>query len=87
MIVCSCNVLSDRQVRAVVAAGDQARSVGQIYRCLGCSPRCGRCAPTMRALLAEAGRDACGACPLACPAIDQAPANVDFLLLELAAAE
>src|ERR1700694_614986 len=45
MIVCSCNVLSDTQVRETVSAAS-ARTAGQVYRCLGCSPQCGRCART-----------------------------------------
>jgi bacterioferritin-associated ferredoxin len=52
MIVCSCNVLSDRQISdALVRAPGSVRTVGQIYRCLGCRPRCGSCVRTMRALL------------------------------------
>ncbi len=52
MIVCSCNVLSDRQIReALVKAPAPVRTVGQVYRCLGCRPRCGGCARTMRVLL------------------------------------
>lgn len=52
MIVCSCNVLSDSQIRAAVA--DAApRSAVQVYGCLGCSPQCGRCVATIRRLMAE----------------------------------
>jgi bacterioferritin-associated ferredoxin len=53
MIVCSCNVLSDTQVRAAVA-GATPRSAAQVYGCLGCSPQCGRCAGTIRRIMAEA---------------------------------
>jgi bacterioferritin-associated ferredoxin len=39
--------------------------VGEVYACLGCSPNCGRCARTIRAILREAGVDsACQACPI-----------------------
>ena len=65
MIVCSCNVLSDTQVREAVAS-DAARTAGQVYRCLGCSPRCGRCIRTVRAIMDDAlGRscDLCETCP------------------------
>ncbi|HSI40845.1 MAG TPA: (2Fe-2S)-binding protein [Xanthobacteraceae bacterium] len=69
MIVCSCNVLSDRQVRdAVVDPCAAARTAGQVYRCLGCSPQCGRCARTIRSIIDQALGSACGTCPLECPA-------------------
>jgi bacterioferritin-associated ferredoxin len=58
MIVCSCNVLSDIQVRAAVADATP-RSAAQVYGCLGCSPQCGRCATTIRRIMEEA----LGACP------------------------
>jgi len=53
MIVCSCNVLSDTQVRAAVA-GATLRSAAQVYGCLGCSPQCGRCVATIRRIMDEA---------------------------------
>jgi bacterioferritin-associated ferredoxin len=55
MIVCSCNVLSDRDVRtAVSGAAEPLRTAGQVYGCLGCSPQCGRCARTIRRIMDEA---------------------------------
>lgn len=52
MIVCSCNVLSDRQISdALARAPGPVRTVGQVYRCLGCRPQCGSCVRSMRALL------------------------------------
>ncbi|HTS40636.1 MAG TPA: (2Fe-2S)-binding protein [Xanthobacteraceae bacterium] len=54
MIVCSCNVLSDHDVRTAVRAADKVRSAGQVYGCLGCSPQCGRCATTIRRIMDEA---------------------------------
>ena len=53
MIVCSCNVLSDGDVRTAVRA-DGVRSTGQVYGCLGCSAQCGRCARTIRRIMDEA---------------------------------
>jgi bacterioferritin-associated ferredoxin len=47
MIVCSCNVLSDRDVRTVIVAG-APRTPCQVYGCLACIPQCGRCAVTIR---------------------------------------
>jgi bacterioferritin-associated ferredoxin len=68
MIVCSCNVLSDRDVRSAVEA-ERTRSTSQVYGCLGCSAQCGRCARTIRRIMDEALTSAQGcqqACPVAC---------------------
>ena len=63
MIVCSCNVLSDDDVRnAVCASHDLPRNAKQIYGCLGCSAECGRCARTIKAIIDES----LGACAKAC---------------------
>jgi bacterioferritin-associated ferredoxin len=63
MIVCSCNVLSDHDVRSAVnGAEDLPRNAKQIYGCLGCSAECGRCARTIKAII----DDALGACAKAC---------------------
>jgi bacterioferritin-associated ferredoxin len=51
MIVCSCNVLSETAIRGACHHDGGARSVGQVYRCLGCSPQCGRCARTIKSIL------------------------------------
>ena len=52
MIVCSCNVLSDNDVRACLNPGPGCpRTPAQVYQCLGCSPDCGRCARTLRAMM------------------------------------
>jgi bacterioferritin-associated ferredoxin len=65
MIVCSCNVLSDHDVRhAVNSADNLPRNAKQIYGCLGCSAECGRCARTIKGIIDEA----LGACALACKA-------------------
>lgn len=67
MIVCSCNVLTDTAIREVCAREtDAPRSTGAVYRCLGCSPQCGRCARTVRALLQETVAlcgESCAECP------------------------
>src|ERR1700741_4781335 len=55
MIVCSCNVLSDREIRNVATAAQvQPVSAHQVYGCLGCNMRCGRCARTVKQILSEA---------------------------------
>jgi bacterioferritin-associated ferredoxin len=68
MIVCSCNVLSDHDVRdAVSAAEDLPRSAKQIYGCLGCSAECGRCARTIKTIIDEALGACARACHVGCP--------------------
>ena len=63
MIVCSCNVLSDHDVRSAVTAADALpRTARQVYGCLGCSAECGRCARTIKKIIDEA----LGACAKAC---------------------
>ena len=65
MIVCSCNVLSDHDVRDAVNSADiLPRSAKQLYGCLGCSAECGRCARTLQSILDEA----LGGCARACQA-------------------
>jgi len=55
MIVCSCNVFTDRDVRATLSSGESVpRTTGQVYHCLGCSAQCGRCARTIRRIMDEA---------------------------------
>jgi bacterioferritin-associated ferredoxin len=68
MIVCSCNVLTDHDVRSAVTATDElARSAKQVYGCLGCSAECGRCARTINKIITEAlgacARECCSGCP------------------------
>jgi bacterioferritin-associated ferredoxin len=65
MIVCSCNVLSDKDVRATLngpAATPRPRKTSQVYGCLGCSAQCGRCARTIRRIMNEALAGAACAC-------------------------
>ena len=70
MIICSCNVLTDHDVRSTLSGAEGARTAGEVYDRLGCSVQCGRCARTIRRILNEAlaaGDSACrqtngGAC-------------------------
>jgi len=67
MIVCSCNVLTDHDVRATLSANEAPRTTGEVYDCLGCSPQCGRCARTIRRIMNEAlGAAGPGCCQDAC---------------------
>ena len=80
MIVCSCNVLSDHDVRnAVSAASDLPRNPKQIYGCLGCSAECGRCARTIKTIIDEAlgacAKECCSGCPHSRHAANDEPAQ------------
>jgi len=67
MIVCSCNVISDRDVRnAVSSAEELPRSPKQLYGCLGCSAECGRCARTIKTIIDEALGPCARACQSGC---------------------
>jgi bacterioferritin-associated ferredoxin len=50
MIICSCNVVSEQQVRSKLANTQRMR-MSQIYDCLGCSVQCGRCAHTIKRMM------------------------------------
>jgi bacterioferritin-associated ferredoxin len=58
MIVCSCNVFSDHQVRSAV--GKEARRLSQVYACLGCRAECGRCAHAIKRIMDEIRGSAAG---------------------------
>src|ERR1700733_14838561 len=68
MIVCSCNVLTDHDVRSAVNGADNLpRNAKQIYGCLGCSAECGRCARTLKTIIEEALGACAQACCAGCP--------------------
>jgi bacterioferritin-associated ferredoxin len=67
MIVCSCNVLTDQDVRTALSTAQTLRTTGQVYGCLGCSAQCGRCARTIRRIMDEAIAGACAAACQGCP--------------------
>jgi len=56
MIVCSCNVLSDAQVRSAIASEAARVRVSRVYASLGCTAQCGRCARTIKLMLEEISR-------------------------------
>ena len=52
MIVCSCNVLTDHDVRSAMSGTDEMpRTAHQVYGCLGCRVECGRCVATIRKIM------------------------------------
>lgn len=61
MIICSCNVLTDGEVKSCLDGSASApRTAAEVYAALGCAPRCGRCATTIRSILKEnAAVDCC----------------------------
>jgi len=65
MIVCSCNVLSDHEVRHAVNTA-APRSAAHVHRCLGCSAQCGRCMSTISRIMDEALAGASRGCPADC---------------------
>jgi Bacterioferritin-associated ferredoxin len=77
MIVCSCNVLSDDDVRNAVSVSEsRPRNAKQIYGCLGCSAECGRCARTIKAIIDEALGACAKACLSGCPHSRKAVADL-----------
>jgi bacterioferritin-associated ferredoxin len=56
MIVCSCNVLSDSQLRSAIASEPPRLRVSRVYAALGCAAQCGRCAHTIKVILEETDR-------------------------------
>ena len=53
MIVCSCNVFSDRDVESAVAGAAQRPRMSQVYASLSCSAKCGRCTHTVKRIMDE----------------------------------
>jgi bacterioferritin-associated ferredoxin len=57
MIVCSCNVVTDSEIRATLASGACPRTPFAVYECLGCRLNCGRCIATVRTIINEANAE------------------------------
>jgi bacterioferritin-associated ferredoxin len=53
VIVCSCNVLSDGQVRCAIATAVSSARISHVYASLGCAAKCGRCAHTIKIILED----------------------------------
>lgn len=71
MIVCSCNVLSDHDIRNRLGARTDRPSIGAVFRHMGCEPKCGRCARNIVAVVDQhvssgqgdcAGHSNCDSC-------------------------
>ncbi|MES2028946.1 MAG: (2Fe-2S)-binding protein [Pseudomonadota bacterium] len=58
MIVCSCNALSDVEIRSAIASAAPCARVSRVYASLGCAAKCGRCAFTIvKEIRSVAGMD------------------------------
>ena len=55
MIVCSCNVFSDAQVRSAITSAAQRPRMSCVYASLGCAAKCGGCAHTIKKIIDETG--------------------------------
>jgi bacterioferritin-associated ferredoxin len=64
MIVCSCNVFSDHQVRSTIAAAGRRPRMSQIYGGLNSSAKCGRCARTIKRVIDDTQSDTIGSASL-----------------------
>lgn len=63
MIICSCNVISDHEVRGAVAGMDAPPvHMSHVYRALGRKPKCGHCKRTIKETVRRIGQDTEGAC-------------------------
>jgi len=70
MIICSCNVFSENEVRTALARAVRPPRVSQVYGCLGYARQCGRCARTIKRIVDEVSAIACdpmlsAVCPVA----------------------
>lgn len=67
MIVCSCNVISDHDIRAAVTDSDDAlRHAKHVYGSLGRNVECGRCVRGVRTIIEDALGDCACACQAGC---------------------
>jgi bacterioferritin-associated ferredoxin len=59
MIVCSCNVFSENEVRRALLSAVRPARVSQVYGCLGYPRQCGRCARSIKKIMDEASAIPC----------------------------
>ncbi len=58
MIICSCNVLSDHDVKRYIEECRERCTVADIYRALARRQCCGRCVDNLRAIIDESAAKA-----------------------------
>ena len=73
MIICSCNVFSDQQVRSTLASATRQVRISQIYACLGSTAQCGRCAHTIKRIMSSELRSGVSVISSGGPVIDSRP--------------
>jgi bacterioferritin-associated ferredoxin len=71
MIVCSCNVFSEADVRMAIANTATRPRMSRVYASLGCAAKCGRCARTIKSLIDDVA--GCATCGEACGGRSAAP--------------
>ena len=77
MIVCSCNVFSEQQVRSALANATQQMRISQVYACLSRGAQCGRCARTIKEIMSSKLRSGVSVISHGGPVIDsQQPAEL-----------
>jgi len=55
MIICSCHVITDHEVREAFSQPEPPRSMSHIYEHIGHEPHCGRCVRSVRDIMREHG--------------------------------
>jgi bacterioferritin-associated ferredoxin len=80
MIVCSCNVISSREIEVAVEDlvandADVVLTPGMVYRTFGCRPKCGTCLRHLAQLMHE-HREAIQARADQQPNVDRTPETV-----------
>lgn len=51
MIVCSCNLITDKEIKTALASPRPPTCVREVYGSLGCSPVCGGCAGMIKKIM------------------------------------
>lgn len=88
MIICSCNVISDHAIRAVVDRTlGMSHPAHEIYRSVGYVPDCGRCARSVKQVIKHALGEALDASRAACGGLEQPNMVPDILASDIHAAD
>ncbi len=59
MIVCSCNLLTDKDIKSALASPSPPRCVREVYGALGCEAICGGCAGMIKKLMDAKAKHDC----------------------------
>jgi bacterioferritin-associated ferredoxin len=63
MIVCSCNLITEAEIREALSQPDRPCRVRDVYASCGCAPVCGGCAGAIARMLNEIQTDELYSCP------------------------